>query len=315
MEAETKKPASHVDTYDYCQTYEEMESVPSIVIKTYAQRGPLQQFRFAEGISFRCFRCGDTKRSKLITVYSKDWSRKLCNGCYGRLLSLYEIKAGTAANDHRAEQLAEGLLSLVTVDQQRQAARLFRASDNRATVLSPEALRFIATAEHVAEQLESNAQLEWSPAVIGLCKAVEAEVVGRIIKPLAALARNEDLSGDKNDKDMGRIAAFCVDPQRKPPELGAFSHFLQTVIHSQHRRQTSRLIGCFLRLAAGWTGSNWLLDPDGFHQALTILIAAYRNRAAHIDELARADYLGCREVAIGAQGVIWKLILSTERHK
>lgn len=292
-----------------------MEPVPSTVTKTYPQRGPLQQFRFAEGTSFRCFRCGDTKKSKLITVYSGDWSRKLCNGCYGRLLSLYEIKAGTAADDHRVEQLADALLSLVTVDQQRQAERLFRASDNRAEALSPGALRFIATAEYVAAQLESNAQLEWSPAVIGLCKAVEAEVVGRILRPLAALAGSEDLSGDKNDKDIGRVAAFCVEPQRKPPELGAFSHFLQTVIYSQHRRQTSQLIGCFLRLAGQWTGSAWLLDAEGLHRALALLTTTYRNRAAHIDELARGDYLGCREITIGTQGIVWKLVLSTERHK
>ena len=271
-----------------------MEPVPSTVTKTYPQRGPLQQFRFSEGTAFRCFRCGDTKKSKLITVYSGDWSRKLCNGCYGRLLSLYEIKAGTAADDQRAEQLCDVLLSLITVDQQRQAERVFRASDQRAGALSPEALRFIATAEHVAGQLESDPQLEWSPAVIGLCKAVEAEVVGRILRPLAVMAGSEDLSGDKKDKDIGRVAAFCVDTQRKPPELGAFAHFLQTVIHSQERRQTSRLIRCFLRLAGQWTGSTWLLDPEGLHRALTVMTGTYRNRAAHIDELARIDYLGCR---------------------
>jgi hypothetical protein len=292
-----------------------MEPVPSSVTKAYPQRGPLQQFRFAEGTAFRCFRCGDTKKSKLITVYSGDWSRKLCNGCYGRLLSLYEIKAGTAADDQRAEQLSDALLSLATIDQQRQAERVFIASDNRAEALSPEALRFIATAEHVAGQLESDSQLEWSPAVIGLCKAVEAEVVGRILKPLAAMAGREDLSGDKSDKDISRVAAFCVDTQRKPPELGAFAHFLQTVIHSQDRRQTSRLIRCFLRLAGQWTGSTWLLDPEGLHRALTVLTGTYRNRAAHIDELARGDYLGCRELTIGSQGVVWRLVLSTERHK
>lgn len=292
-----------------------MEPIPSTVTKTYPQRGPLQQFRFAEGTAFRCFRCGDTKKSKLITVYAGDWSRKLCNGCYGRLLSLYEIKAGTTSDDQRAEQLGDTLLSLVTVDEQRQAEHLFRASDNRAKALSPEALRFIATAEHVAGQLESNAQLEWSPAVIGLCKAVETEVVSRILRPLAALATGEDLSGDKSDKDIGRVAAFCAEPQRKPPELGAFTHFLQTVIHSQQRRQTSRLIGCFLRLAASWTGSTWLLDSDGLHRALTLLTRTYRNRAAHIDEMASGDYLGCRELVIGPQGVVWKLVLSTEHHK
>lgn len=96
-----------------------MEPVPSTLTKTYPKRGPLQQFRFAEGTAFNCFRCGNSKKSKLITVYSDDWSRKLCNGCYGHLLSLYEIKSGTEAEDLRAERLAEALLSIVPVDQQR----------------------------------------------------------------------------------------------------------------------------------------------------------------------------------------------------
>ncbi|HCC56909.1 MAG TPA: hypothetical protein DEQ47_06525 [Solibacterales bacterium] len=251
----------------------------------------------------------------MITVYGGDWSKRLCNGCYGRLLSLYEIKAGTAADDQRAEDLASALLSAVARDDQRQAERLFRASEKRAEFLSEEALRFIATAEHVAGQLEAYPQLEWSPAVIGLCKAVEAEVVGRILRPLSVRASREDLSGDKNDKDLGRVAAFCADPGRKPPELGTFAHFLQTVIHSQQRRETSVLIGVFLKLTAEWTASHWLLDPNGLHHMLGVLTNSFRNRAAHIDELGKEDYLNCRELVIGSQGALWRLVVSTERHR
>jgi hypothetical protein len=189
-----------------------MEPVPSTVTKTYSQRGPLQQFRFADSTAFRCFRCGDTKRSKLITVYAGIWSKRLCNGCYGRLLSLYEIKAGTSADDQRADELAAALLSVVALDDQRQAERLFRASEKRADSLFSEALRFIATAEHVASQLNADPQLEWSPAVIGLCKTVEAVVVSRILLPLAEEAGRQDLSVDKSDKDIGRVAAFPSVP-------------------------------------------------------------------------------------------------------
>jgi hypothetical protein len=167
----------------------------------------------------------------------------------------------------------------------------------------------------VADHLEASPQLEWSPAVIGLCKAVEAEVASRILRPLAAKAAHENLTADKNDTDIGRVAAFCADPNRKPPELGSFAHFLQTAIHSEERRETSALLGSFLRLAAEWTDSNWLLEPKAFHRALTLLTTSFRNRAAHIDELGREDYLACRELAIGSKGVVWKLVLATERHK
>jgi hypothetical protein len=292
-----------------------MEPVPSAVTKTYPPRGPLQQFRFAEGTAFRCTRCGDTKRSKLITVYGGDWSRCLCNGCYGRLLSLFEIKAGTEADDQRAEGLAAALLSVVAVDDQRQAERLLRASERRAERLSPEAVRFIATAEHVAATLQAEPQLEWSPPVIGLCKAVEAEVVSRILRPLAMRSSGEDLALDMSDKDIGRVAAFCVDQRRKPPELGTFAHFLQTAINSRHRRETSRLLRCFLSLLAGWTGSQWILDPAGLHGALVSLTVNFRNRAAHIDELGKADYSACRDLVIGDGGALWRLLVASEPHE
>src|SRR5262249_6551473 len=148
------------------------------------------------------------------------------------------------------------------------------------------------TAEHVAGELQEDPQLEWSPAVIGLCKAVESEVIVRILRPLAASASREDLSADESDKDLGRVATFCADQARKPPELGAFAHFLQTAIHSQQRRETSALLCCFLKLMAEWTDSHWLLDPKGLYCKLTAL-RSFRNRAAHIDELGMDDYVSC----------------------
>jgi hypothetical protein len=292
-----------------------MKPVPSTETKTYPERGPLQQFGFAAATAFTCFRCRASKKSKLISIYGGDWSRKLCNGCYGRLLSLYDIKAGTAPEDERAEQLARSLLWAATANEQEQAERLFRASESRASALCAEALRFVTTAEHVAGMLDTSAQLEWSPAVIGLCKAVEAEVVSRVLRPLATEAASRDLSSDKEDKDIGRIAAFCSDPQRKPPELGTFAHFLQTAIHSETRRAKSPLIGSFLRLAGTWTGSTWVLDPSGLHGALVRLTTTYRNRAAHIDELDQTDYNGCRQLTVGYDGLVWKLVVSTETHR
>ena len=292
-----------------------MEPIPSSLTKTYPARGPLRQFRFAESSAFRCFRCGNTKKAKLIAVYSEDWSRKLCNGCYGRLLSIYDIKAGTEPDHSRANQLANLLSALITVDQKREADREFCLADRRSEALSAEARHFIATAEYVAGHLETQANLEWSPAVIGLCKAIEMEVVSRVVIPLKAVVVNEDLYEDKQDRDMERIAKFCAGLRPTPPELGTIAHFLRTVIHSKRRRQTSPLIRCFLRLIADWVGSTWLLAPDGLCGSLAILTTQFRNRAAHVDELSAGDYVECRELAIGTHGIVWKLLLSTERHK
>ena len=292
-----------------------MEPIPSTLTKTYQPRGPLQQFRFAQSIAFRCVRCSNTKKSKLITLYQENWTQKLCNGCYGRLLSIYEVKAGTAGDDDRVDQLAKALFSLIDIAQQREAERVFRASEDRADRISVEARRFVATAEYVAGHLESNSTLEWSPAIIGLCKAVEIEMLHRVIVPLQGMVADESLEEDKRDKDIGRVAAFCAGQHQKPPELGSIAHFLQTVIHSKQRRKTSALIGCFLRLAAEWTGSTWFLTPDGLYRSLTLLTQSFRNRAAHVDELVEAHYRECRELVVGTDGIVWKLILSTEHHR
>ena len=51
------------------------------------------------------------------------------------------------------------------------------------------------------------------------------------------------------------------------------------------------------------------------YDGLEKLTKNFRNRAAHIDELAKDDYLGCRQPVIGPEGALWKLLLATERHK
>lgn len=105
----------------------EIKSVPSTLTKIYPKRGPLQQFRFAEATAFRCLRCGASKKAKLITIYRGDESKRLCNGCYGFLLKLYNVKTGTGPHDKRVEELVSLLHSRVSVYEQQQAERLLVA--------------------------------------------------------------------------------------------------------------------------------------------------------------------------------------------
>ena len=79
----------------YARSITRMESVPSTVIKTYPKRGPLQQFRFAESTAFRCFRCGDTKRPRLITTYG--W--QLGKASLQRLLRSSSLAMGRRNNN------------------------------------------------------------------------------------------------------------------------------------------------------------------------------------------------------------------------
>jgi hypothetical protein len=275
----------------------------------------MQQFRLSALTGFHCFRCGQSKKSKLIVVYAHDWHRLLCNGCYGRLLSIYQIKAGTKSDDERATELADLLLTLYSKDQIREAERRYRLAERRADILSADAMRFIATAEFVSDALKYASDLDWSPATIGLCKAVEIEVVERILRPLAAQLRGVNLDVDKNDKDLARVARFLAQPDSQPPELGTFSHFLQTSLNSETRRSTSPSIKALHRLFSLWPNSYWLTRILGFYDGLVKLARDFRNRAAHVESLSESDYKACREFVLGPDGLLWKIIFATQPHK
>jgi len=180
------------------------QPLASEIVKTYSQRGPMQQFRLNESNAFHCFRCGQSKKSKLLVTYDSDWDHLLCNGCYGQLHSIYEIKAGSQSEDEKSTELAGLLLSLYNKDQVQEAERLYQLSENRSSLLSGNALRFVATSEHLSQALESVAELDWSPATIGLCKAVETEVIERIVLPLSKRLEGAVIDEDIKEKDIDR---------------------------------------------------------------------------------------------------------------
>jgi hypothetical protein len=60
---------------------------PEKVVKDFSRQGDLQLFRLEKLHEFRCVRCQAMKKSKSVAVEGGDWSKLLCNGCYGLLLS------------------------------------------------------------------------------------------------------------------------------------------------------------------------------------------------------------------------------------
>ena len=79
--------------------------------------------------------------------------QRLCNGCYGLLLSLYEIKSGTNTDNERAEALAAFLFEMAASEDVAAPTNFFVHQKSAPERLSAEASRFIATAEFVASQL------------------------------------------------------------------------------------------------------------------------------------------------------------------
>lgn len=62
-------------------------SPPEKIAKEFPKEGDLQLFRLEKLHEFNCVRCQESKKSKTVAVQSGDWSKLLCNGCYGLVQS------------------------------------------------------------------------------------------------------------------------------------------------------------------------------------------------------------------------------------
>jgi len=280
-------------------------------IKAYQPRHGLRLFRYEENITFQCNRCGEAKKSKLQASYDSVPGRSLCNGCYGFLLSVLDVREQRANDDAKADLLSALLLQGFSKAQKQDAERRLRLSEKRFAYLDQRSILFVSTSELVQTALLAHCDLDWSPGIIGYCKAVENEIVRRLVLPTAANLTGRVPKHELDDKDIGRMAKFCHTPDDRPPELGAFAHFLQTFIHSSSRRGTSQVMQTFQRNVNAFPKREWILDPSGLHRQISVLTQEYRNKAAHLSALTEADYVACRDFVIGLDGLLWKLVEAT----
>ena len=112
------------------------------------------------------------------------------------------------------------------------------------------------------------------------------------------------------DKDLSRIASFIIG-RSKPPELGVVGYFLQVSIKSKRRKENSILVKSFYDLLKNYTYSDWFLDAKGLLNSLTIITSEYRNKAANLESLSRDDFEKCRNILLGEEGALWKLLQAT----
>lgn len=288
---------------------DDMTTLPADIAKAMPARGPLQQYRLVAAAAFTCVRCGNAKTSKLVTVVDKNDANLLCNGCYGRLLSLWQVKAGTEPDAERDAAIVVLLAASVTPDQI--AAAQQRLATNAAhRLLSPAAQQMLATTEAVRATLVNMTGLDWSAAVIGLCKAVEVEIVRRIAEPLRDATKQADLAGDLADKDFARFARYCAG--RAPaPEMGSLAYMLGVAARSKRRATHSPMLTALTRLGTGWTGGEWILAADGLAEQANALTRQFRNPAAHTAVLDKDDFDRCRDLVQGENGLLGRLIEAT----
>ena len=116
------------------------------------------------------------------------------------------------------------------------------------------------------------------------------------------------------DKDLQKLARFCSGRSTTPPELGTFGHILNTALHSTKRRETSPTLMSLMAGLGMHPAKGWLCDASGALAALKKLTDQFRNRAAHTDELVRADYEACAELVLGQSGILRHLLALATMH-
>lgn len=276
------------------------------IVKHYPPSGPLSQHRLAKATSFSCGRCGGDKTSKLVTTVGGVWEPLLCNGCYGWLLAVWKVKSSTLGESERDAELIRLLRDQVTEPQLRRARARLGDLDIGFARLSPEAMTMLVTVEVVVEAFKgrTTTDLDWSAAVVGLCKAVELEVVRLLAVPLRQGTTGADLSADRSVRGFKHMLDFCT--MGRDITMGQLAYFLHALTDVPHR--TSPLVRATRLLGARWPRSDWLFAHSGLADRLLTLTREHRNPAAHTGVLAETDYLLCLDRVRGTDGILPHLL-------
>lgn len=145
------------------------------VDRIYPRRGELQQVRLSRSVTFECLRCARAKTSRLVAKYRNDGGQRLCNACYGQLLSVFEVKRGAHPDDVRAAALSELLLDSASEATAREATR--RAGLRLDTeALDARSARFVGTSQLIRERMADVVQGARSRA----CGPIDRSDAGRV---------------------------------------------------------------------------------------------------------------------------------------
>jgi len=204
---------------------------------------------------------------------------------------VWEIKVGSLEDEARDAALLQMLASAAPADEVARAQARLIASAPHHTQLSNTAQRMLATAYAVTAVLRSATGLDWSVAIIGLCKAMEIEIIHRIAEPLRLAASDQDLTADLKDDEFVRVARYCAGTA-SPPELGSLARFLRTAA-IRRSSETSGLVTALRAVTKAWPSADWLFTKGGFTDTVEHLTREYRNPAAHTALLSEEDFTDC----------------------
>ena len=180
---------------------------------------------------------------------------------------------------------------------------LSAADATQAAPLHPLTDKYLRTAHTVAQVLENTA-LDWSPAIIALCKAVENELVMRLFEPLRQKTACQPFSFNLGTRTLNSVGRYLTTSGAYVPSFIAISNFLYV---AGVRPRATSLTRAFIDSIQESPQRHWLLAGDGLPDALTTLATDYRNNAAHSSELSAEDFRACKALVALPGGILARL--------
>lgn len=183
-------------------------------------------------------------------------------------------------------------------------------------LLNEKSRKFLANGFFLYKQAVRGSKflIDFSLPSIAYSKCIENEMVERIILPykkhFETYFADEDMSADLQDNHVKRMAGFLTGKIKIPPELGTFSYFLKTAIHSKKRAKTSVCIRSFKSYCETLKDPDFLLIEDRAYHFLNRVATKYRNGSAHIKVLP-LEYLIEFHEALFEKNMLQELVVST----
>ena len=156
------------------------------------------------------------------------------------------------------------------------------------------------------ESKDSN-ELDWGGVINTYGRAFEQELLEKIFAPfkgkmLSIEGGTEEIKQLKKDTDLKMLVGFILEDKKLT--IGNMEHILNTIIHSQKRKDLL-LVRKFREFLNSLRDSRFIFGKDGLCNILKESIK-YRNPSSHAGEIINRDF--CEEAKSYLQKMIKKLV-------
>jgi hypothetical protein len=162
--------------------------------------------------------------------------------------------------------------------------------------LEPRVRHFLATALLHLDRQGHAPQLDYAPVSLEIVKSLEVEL-GAIFEGFKQKLSGSTLAHDLEDREEANFAAFLNGtPNKKPPTLGAMSHFLRS-----SKSGASELMAAFQMFVSSLPNHAFLLDKKFCKDGLMKVTNKFRNGGVHDSAITEETCRDCVATLVGTQ--------------